>query len=215
MRLLLSIVAALLVGTARVEAWSMKRAAAAACVAAQVQLGFSAQVSAAVVKVERCEGGNGPACEKLVEEANPYVRELLQRSIDKKDERRKEMVADYDYRNYKDYFPVIGKRLVKKEGGGMQVLTEAEALAAEPAGRRRGDGLREAKPGRPGAPARGAGRGARDGGGRRSWRQASAVRMPAGPQARTPAGSTADRARHGSRGGGRVLEPAPAGARKG
>ena len=144
-RLLLSIVAALLVGTARVEAWSMKRAAAAACVAAQVQLGFSAQVSAAVVKVERCEGGNGPACEKLVEEANPYVRELLQRSIDKKDERRKEMVADYDYRNYKDYFPVIGKRLVKKEGGGMQVLTEAEALAAERAGLLSGDVLREAK----------------------------------------------------------------------
>ena len=40
---------------------------------------------------------------------SPYVQELLRRTEEKKEERVKERLADYDKRNFKDYFDVVDK----------------------------------------------------------------------------------------------------------
>mmetsp|Transcript_24504 Transcript_24504/g.76844 ORF Transcript_24504/g.76844 Transcript_24504/m.76844 type:complete len:151 (-) Transcript_24504:41-493(-) len=98
---------------------------------------------AAVINVERCEGGAGSGCAAAVEEANPYIKELLKKSETNHDKYMKDALDDYNWRNWKDYFPAVGKVMLKKESGGFAVITDAEYAQAKAAGKISGDYLKE------------------------------------------------------------------------
>mmetsp|Transcript_8207 Transcript_8207/g.30829 ORF Transcript_8207/g.30829 Transcript_8207/m.30829 type:complete len:159 (-) Transcript_8207:346-822(-) len=109
-----------------------RRAATSVVLGGAVGLwGFHAE--AAVVNVPRCEGGAGAGCAAQLEElegssdaGSKYILELLKRSEQNHERYMKEATDDYNYRNYKDFFPVTGQVLLKKSSGGFKVVTEKE-----------------------------------------------------------------------------------------
>lgn len=56
-----------------------------------------------MVNLPRCEGGKGDGCEAMAE-GSEFVRQLQQRSAEKYEERRKQALIGYNYRNFKDFF---------------------------------------------------------------------------------------------------------------
>lgn len=69
-----------------------------------------------MVNLPRCEGGKGDGCEAMAE-GSEFVRQLQQRSAEKYEERRKQALIGYNYRNFKDYFLFKNQILVIRPDG--------------------------------------------------------------------------------------------------
>lgn len=84
---------------------------------------------------ERCENGEGEACERLAD-GNPLILELQQRSRDNKEKRERELF-DKTVRQlgYSDFFDTLDQNLVRLPNGNYTVLGPSEYAAARKAGK--------------------------------------------------------------------------------
>jgi hypothetical protein len=117
---------------------SLQRATAAVLASASV-LAAPAHILAAdtvkpgVLRVQLCEVGVGDGCD-TASEGNELIQRLQKQSAEKREQRRVEMLDDYNKKNFGDYFRAENKHMVKKGLNQYEIMTNAQYAAAEKAG---------------------------------------------------------------------------------
>jgi hypothetical protein len=117
---------------------SLQQAAAAVLLSASV-LATPAHTLAAdtakpgLLRVQICEVGVGDGCD-TASEGNELIQRLQRQSAEKREQRREEMLDDYNKKNFGDYFRAENKHMVRKGVNSYEIMTNAQYAAAEKAG---------------------------------------------------------------------------------
>eukprot|EP00752_Nemacystus_decipiens_P006769 g6079.t1 len=86
----------------------------------------------------RCITGEGAQCDDLAE-GNEFIKSLQAKSALSKDRYFQETLDKYNDHNFKDYFRAENKHMVKHKSGKYEILTNAEYIDAERAGKVKND----------------------------------------------------------------------------
>eukprot|EP00903_Cladosiphon_okamuranus_P010772 g10178.t1 len=86
----------------------------------------------------RCITGEGAQCDDLAE-GNEFIKSLQAKSAQSKDRYFQETLDKYNDHNFKDYFRAENKHMVKHKTGKYEILTDAEYIDAERAGKVKND----------------------------------------------------------------------------
>ncbi|CAM9381457.1 unnamed protein product [Scytosiphon promiscuus] len=86
----------------------------------------------------RCITGEGAQCDDLAE-GNELIKSLQAKSALSKDRYFQETLDTYNQHNFKDYFKAEGKHMVKHKTGKYEIITNAEYVDLEKAGKVKND----------------------------------------------------------------------------